>query len=244
MTVVPVLLYHGIGEAADLWTVPARRFTEDVQAVLASGRTALGVADYVARLQAGRPLDGLVVLSFDDGEASQLAAAQELAAAGLPCTVYVTCEYLGRPGMLEVAQLRELATVPGVEIGSHSVRHVHLDVLRRAQIRTELRDSRARLEDLLGRAVEGVAYPHGAHDHRVLDEAVAAGYSSGAGVKNALSHDRDLVMAIARCTVTAQTGADAVRRLLCGEGRRAEVRPRWRTRGYRVMRRSRHVLGV
>jgi peptidoglycan/xylan/chitin deacetylase (PgdA/CDA1 family) len=146
--------------------------------------------------------------------------------------------------MLDEAQLRELGAVPGVEIGSHSVRHVHLDVLRRPEMRAQLRDSRARLEDLLGRPVEGIAYPHGAHDHRVVAEAVAAGYTSGAGVKNALSHDRDLAMAVARYTVTADTDAEAVRRLLRGEGRRGEVRARLRTRTYRVVRRTRHALGV
>ena len=82
MTGVPVLLYHGIGDAPDLWTVSNKRFSEDVQAVLDSGRTVITVADYVARLRAGTSLAGLAVVSFDDGEVSQLAAAQELADRG------------------------------------------------------------------------------------------------------------------------------------------------------------------
>ena len=146
--------------------------------------------------------------------------------------------------MLTAAQLRELGQVPGVEIGSHSVRHVHLDVLRRAELREQVRDSKARLEDLLGRAVDGIAYPHGAHDRRVLAESEAAGYTSGAGVKNALSHGRDLPMAVARATITDRTDPAEVRALLRGEGRLGEVRPRLRTRGFRVVRRTRHRLGV
>ncbi len=242
-TAVPVLLYHGVGSAEDLWTVTPERFSQDVQAVLDSGRTVVSVASYVERLRAGGPLNGLAVISFDDGEAAQLTAAQELAAAGLPCTVYVTCEFLGRPGFLDTTSLRELADVPGVEVGSHSVRHLHLDVLSREQIRTQVRDSRARLEDLLGQPVLGLAYPHGAHDRRVVDETVSAGYTSAAAVKNALSHPRDLPMAVARQTITARTSPDEVRALLRGEGRLGELRPRLRTRGFRVVRRARHALG-
>ncbi|MCU1594742.1 MAG: glycosyl transferase, family 2 [Frankiales bacterium] len=244
MTAVPVLLYHGIGEAPDLWTVSNRRFTEDVQAVLDSGRTIITVADYVNRLRRRSPLDDLAVISFDDGEESQLPAAVELAEAGLPCTVYVTSSYLGRPGMLTVEGLRELGQVPGIEVGSHSMDHLHLDVLRREQLRRQVRDSKARLEDLLGRPVDGIAYPHGAHDRRVLAEATDAGYTSGAGVKNALSHEDDVPMAVARATITDRTEASEVRALLRGEGRLGERRPRLRTQGYRVVRRARHALGV
>lgn len=244
MSAVPVLLYHGIGDAPDLWTVSNQRFTQDVRAVLDSGRTVITVADYVDRLRRREPLEGLAVISFDDGERSQLPAAQELAEAGLPCTVYVTCSYLGRPGMLTVAELQELGQVPGIEIGSHSVEHVHLDELRTPQLRQQVRDSRARLEDLLGRAVDGIAYPHGAHDRRVVAESESAGYTSGAGVKNALSHARDLPMAVARATITDRTQPSEVKALLRGEGRLGEVRPRLRTRGFRVVRRVRHELGV
>lgn len=242
MTAVPVLLYHAIGEADELFTVTPKRFTEDALAVRDSGRTVLGVGDYVTRLRAGEPLDGLAVISFDDGHASTLDAARQLAELGLPCSVYVTSSYLGQPDMLDLGQLHELAQLPGVEIGSHSVRHVRLDELRLEALRVEVRDSRAALEDLLQRPVRGIAYPHGAHDRRVVREAVAAGFTSGAGVKNALSHERDDVMAVARMTVTATTNGEAVRRLLDGQGRLGERRPRLRTRGYRVVRRTRHVL--
>jgi hypothetical protein len=70
----------------------------------------------------------------------------------------------------------------------------------------------------------------------------AAGYTSGAGVKNALSHGRDDPMGIARVTVQSDmTGAD-VRRVLRGEGRLGERRPRLRTRGFRVVRRVRAAI--
>lgn len=242
MTPVPVLLFHGVGDAPDIWTVSAQRFTAAARAVADCGRTPLTVGDYVARLRAGGPIADLVVVSFDDGESSNLTSAQELAALGVPCTVYVTCEHLGQPGMLDEAGLRELAAVPGVEIGSHSMAHVHLDELPVEEIRRQTRGSRARLEDVIGRPVLGIAYPHGDHDARVLRETIAAGFTSGAGVKNALSHERDNPMAVARVTMTTGTSPDDLHALLAGQGRLGEVHPRLRTRGYRVVRRARRAL--
>lgn len=239
---VPVLLFHGVGDARDLWTVSPARFAEDVRSVLSSGRAALTLGAYASRLGAGADLTDLVVLSFDDGHSSNLTSAQLLAAAGLPCTVYVSASYVGAPGMLTPAQLRELADTPGVEVGSHADQHIRLDELPRPRIAAELRDSKHRLEDLLQRPIGGIAYPHGSHDHRVLAEARAAGYTSGAGVKDALSHPRDNPMAVARMTVTASTTAPKVQELLAGQGRLAERRPRLRTVGYRALRRANAAL--
>jgi peptidoglycan/xylan/chitin deacetylase (PgdA/CDA1 family) len=72
-------------------------------------------------------------------------------------------------------QAREM-DAGGVEIGSHTVSHPILTTTDDAQLRRELRDSRARLEAELGRAVELFCYPNGAFDERVRREAAGAGY--------------------------------------------------------------------
>lgn len=240
MTPVPVLLFHAVLDDGDAWAVTPRRFTEHLQRVLACGRTPVTVAELSRRLRAGESLDRLVAVSFDDGEASQLAAATELAEAGVPSSVYVTMDYVDRPGMLDGAQLRALADVPGIDLGSHSVHHVHLDVLSGADARRELRDSKAALEDVVQRPVLGVAYPHGSHDRGVLRATEEAGYVSGAAVRNALSHDGEHPLSVSRLTVTMATEDQQVERFLRGEGRLGEVRPRLRTRGFRVYRKLRH----
>lgn len=245
MTAVPVLLYHGVADRpADDWAVTWSRLREHTDVVLASGRTPVTVAEVSRRLAAGEPVAGLVAVSFDDGEAAQLPAAEELAAKGVPASVYVTVGYLGTEGYLDHAGLRDLAAVPGVEVGSHSVRHVHLDVLPRDELRVQLRDSRAALEDGIGREVRGLAYPHGAHDRHVVAAAAEAGYTSGAAVRNALSHDREHPLSVSRLTITMATPLTAVEAFVRGEGRRGETRQRLRTRGFRVYRRTRHRLGV
>jgi peptidoglycan/xylan/chitin deacetylase (PgdA/CDA1 family) len=243
MTAVPVLLFHGVRDEGDDYAVTRARFTEYVGRVAACGRTPVTVAEVSRRLAAGEPVDGLVSVSFDDGDASQLPAAEELAASGIPTSVYVTVDYLNTPGYLDAAGLRDLAAVPGIEVGSHSVQHVHLDCLSREDLRRNLRGSRSALEDGIGREVRGLAYPHGSHDRSVMTEATAAGYTSGAAVKNALSHDREHPLSVSRLTITMDTPLDVVAAFLRGEGRLGEVRPRLRTRGFRYYRKLRHRLG-
>lgn len=241
--VVPVLLFHGVDETGDAWSVTPSRFREHLDLVAACGREAVTVGELSARMRAGAALAGLVAVSFDDGDASQLTAAGELAEAGIPSSVYVTIERIGRPGFLSEDGVRELDAVPGVEVGSHSVRHLHLDLLPPVVLRAELHDSRTALEHLLARPVTSVAYPHGSHNRRVVRAAAEAGYVSGAAVRNALAHGGEDPLAVSRLTVTMATPLSEVRAFLRGEGRRGETRPRLRTRGFRYYRSARYRLG-
>ncbi len=243
MTAVPVLLFHGVHDEGDDWSVTPGQFTEYVRLVAASGRTPVTVAALSERLSKGGSVEGLVSVSFDDGDASQLPASVELAESGIPSTVYVTVDFLGTAGFLDDAGLRDLAAVPGIEVGSHSVQHVHLDVLSRTALRAQVRDSRAALEDRIGRAVRGIAYPHGSHDRSVMVAVSEAGYESGAAVRNALSHDQEHPLSVSRLTVTRTTPVAEVQAFLRGEGRLGETRPRLRTRGFRAYRKARHLLG-
>ena len=86
-------------------------------------------------------------------------------------------EYLSKhrpPGMLTGAQVREIADA-GIEIGAHSVTHPPLDQLSAGSLRQELVGAKQALEDLLGAAVPGLAYPFGYSSKAVRDSAAVAG---------------------------------------------------------------------
>ena len=58
----------------------------------------------------------------------------------------------------------------GHDVGSHTVQHPNLARLSPAETRRELRESRATLEDELGRAVRWLAYPFGGRHHLRPDQ--------------------------------------------------------------------------
>ena len=64
----------------------------------------------------------------------------------------------------------------GVRFGSHSNTHPDLRKLPAAEMAEEIAGSKKRLEDLLGSAVEGFAYPYGQFDKSVIACVKNAGY--------------------------------------------------------------------
>ena len=65
----------------------------------------------------------------------------------------------------------------GVSVESHTLTHPILTGVDDARLRRELRESKARLEGVLGRPVEVFCYPNGNADERVRREAASAGYT-------------------------------------------------------------------
>lgn len=248
-TVVPILLYHSVCAAdrtpEDRWQVNARDFQADMRAVADSGRTAVTASGYGACLRDGTPAAARpVLITFDDGFADYAQVVRPiLDDFGFPSTLFVTTGWLGREGMLSARELREVADA-GTEIGSHTVTHPYLDVLPEALARRELATSRQVLEDLTGRVVTTVAYPHGSHHARTKAIAADCGYLTGFAVKNAISHTADDPYAVARYTVDARTSRWLVQEILDGRGAPLSwSRERWRTRGYRAVRRLRAQVG-
>ena len=133
----------------------------------------------------GAALDGTAELAvtFDDGyEDTLLAAAPVLERLGVAFTVCVTPGLLdsGRPYMTW-AQLRELAGLPGCEIGAHGLTHAPLDRLANRPLAEELMQSRRRLEEAIGRPVAVMTWPHGAASRRAAAAAKATGFTRAAG---------------------------------------------------------------
>jgi peptidoglycan/xylan/chitin deacetylase (PgdA/CDA1 family) len=247
-SVIPVLLYHSVSDRrpqGDAWGAVSRAdFEAHVKAISASGRVAIGITALAAALRAEQPLpDRPVAVTFDDGFADTYDAVELLRDHGLVSTVYVTTGELGAKNRLSPRQLAALASLPGIEVGAHAVRHRHLDELDDGELAEELGASRSQLEDLTQRNIASFAYPHGSYDGRVRDAVIAAGYDSAAAVKNAVSHPGDDPFAIARWTVTDGTPAARISQVL--EGERVPLAwagERMRTRAYRTARRQRRRL--
>jgi peptidoglycan/xylan/chitin deacetylase (PgdA/CDA1 family) len=243
---VPVLLYHAVTArpppGLERFTVTPGQFADHLGVLRDAGRVGLTVSQFAACLRNGSGLPELpVVVTFDDGYADFLDAAERLGIAGLPATLYMTTGQIGAARMLTRRQLQSLGG--SVEVGAHSRTHPRLDELARGRLRDEVQGSKADLEDLLQQPTRSFAYPHGDHDRQVRRTVVDAGFDSAAAVKDAFSHDRDDPFAIARITVTAGTTAERIGQLLQGCGAPAAwARERRRTRAYRSYRRVRRRL--
>lgn len=138
----------------------------------------------------------VVSLTFDDGDADQVLAADILAAHGMPGTYYVITGAVGSPGYLTLDQVRRLAA-QGNEIGGHTVSHLDLTQVSLAEARRQVCQSRQTLTGW-GFRVTSFAYPDGSANaalHAVVRE---CGYASARLDGGLLSAD---------CTDCAAAGA-------------------------------------
>lgn len=98
--------------------------------------------------------------SWDDGDRAVPRLAELLARHDLPATFYVPATNCEGRAVIGAADMRDLQA-RGFEIAAHGATHRRLQGLTFAEARREIADGRARLEDNLGGAVVGFAYPGG-----------------------------------------------------------------------------------
>lgn len=122
----------------------------------------------------GRPF----MVTFDDGNLSDLTIGVPACVERNIATIVFACSgRIGAPGYLSSADLRELAALPGCEIGSHGAVHRPWTGLAGGALAAEVAESKARIEDALGRAITAAGLPFGRYDRHVLSAAARAGYA-------------------------------------------------------------------
>src|SRR5215469_9215237 len=111
--------------------------------------------------------DRRVCITFDDGpETDLIAAAPALRSYGFGATSYITVDYLGKPGYMSPAQVRELLKA-GFEIGCHSLTHPYLTDVDDQRLGEETAGAKDRLEQIAGVPVNHFSCPGGRWNARV-----------------------------------------------------------------------------
>jgi peptidoglycan/xylan/chitin deacetylase (PgdA/CDA1 family) len=190
------LCYHALSEdwPAALSARPAR-FAAQVELLARRGYRGVTFAELVAGGEGKR-----VAFTFDDAYRSVGELGKPiLDRFGFPGTIFVPTDWPDRDGPMAWpgidvwlegphraelrphtwAELRGLAD-EGWEIGSHTRSHPHLSTLDGAALEAELRESRERCAERIGRPCRSIAYPYGDWDRQVAEAAARAGYQAGA----------------------------------------------------------------
>ena len=116
------------------------------------------------------------VITFDDGGASALLAAEMLDRHGFKGHFFIATGRIGTPGFLDPAGVRELAE-RGHGVGSHSHTHpTYMGRLDRSVILEEWNRSREVLAELLGTPPATASVPGGFLSRNVVTAAAEAGF--------------------------------------------------------------------
>ncbi|MFE9426067.1 polysaccharide deacetylase family protein [Kitasatospora sp. NPDC006697] len=210
-----ILMYHSVADEEEdpyLVTVSPERFAAQMRWLAVRGWRGVSVRELLAARAAGRR-ERLVGLTFDDGYADFARhVVPVLSAYGFTATAYVVTQRLGgdngwdtegpRKALLTDRQVRELAAA-GWEIGSHGLSHIALPGVPAAQLRAEVRESRAVLAGLVGEPVRGFCYPYGAVDGPSARAVQEAGYDYAVAIRHSPLAGR---FALPRCYVGDRDG--------------------------------------
>ena len=223
---VHILMYHQIG------VFPARppshraqvcdlnRFRAHLTLLRKKGYHPISLSDAYAGLKGQQALPPkAVVLSFDDGYVDFLRqAAPILKDFSYPAIVYAVTGLLGQTSqwvapegltpqpLMSAAELQEVQRL-GFEIGSHTHTHLRMKKAAPTLIRQELRDSKAKLEDILGTSVPHFCYPYGSYDLAAIEAVQKAGYLTATTCVRAVARPSDDPLALPRKPVSWGDGA-------------------------------------
>jgi peptidoglycan/xylan/chitin deacetylase (PgdA/CDA1 family) len=140
-----------------------------IMALAVSGLTTLAFP-----AQAAAPT--VVSLTFDDGNANQMTAAQIMNNYGLDGTFYIPSGNVNNAGYMTVANLQGLAA-SGHEIGAHTVTHSDLTTLPSDEVTRQVCNDRVNLTNW-GFRVTSFAYPFSAVNPAVQTTVKNCGYNS------------------------------------------------------------------
>ncbi|MDO5576828.1 MAG: polysaccharide deacetylase family protein [Fibrobacter sp.] len=133
------------------------------------------------------------LLTFDDGlESFYKYALPVLQETNNVATIFCVAGYLGNVSDWDVypqnrhlneKQIREISDL-GHEIGSHTLTHANLPFLNDKDLEIELRKSKDILENIIGKPVTSLSFPHGSWNKRVWEKAQDAGYTAATLYRN------------------------------------------------------------
>lgn len=174
---LPVVMYHGVhadrgshGHFDLTYSVTPELFERQLDWLLDNG---FGTVLLDEPAGAGGPV---VVLSFDDGDVSNIEVALPLLLErGMRAEFFVTSDFVGRPGRLTPGDVRALVDA-GMGVQSHGRTHRCLADLSEDDLHEELDTSKRALEAWTGGPVGGLSLPGGRGGERERRCALGLGY--------------------------------------------------------------------
>ncbi len=159
-----------------------------------------------------------VCITFDDGcETDLISAAPLLTELGFGATSYITVEFLGKPGYMSHAQVRELHSL-GFEIGCHSMTHPYLTDVADARLREETAGAKDRLEQIAGVSVDHYSCPGGRWDARVRTAVQNANFRTMATSMTGLNFASTDRYALNRVAILEGASIEQILRIARGQG--------------------------
>ena len=180
-----VLNYHQIQNSPTSLSIPPADFDEQMHYLYSHGYVSITPDELYSGLNGEIELPPKpVLITFDDGYADNYTNAFPiLKYYGMRATIFVIPAFVGvYSNYLTWDEMREMED-NGITIESHTMHHYKLEELPDDEIRSELLNSKLKIEEELGHPVEFLAYPTGTYNLHIAGIAKEVGYKGAYTIK-------------------------------------------------------------
>ena len=209
---IPILAYHSMDPErfSDKLAISSGLFKKQMLFLKKNRFRVVGLETCAKNKWKEDLFDRQVALTFDDGYLDNYHHAfPVLKESGFAATFFVMPGEVGKEGFMTWDMLRDMAAVPGIEIGSHTLEHKSLSEIPEKEAWTSLVASKKILEEKLGREVKAISYPFGSFNEKIIEMARGAGYTYGCAASHV--HDRKFVgnpYLLRRIKISSSSGSD------------------------------------
>lgn len=187
---LPILMYHSIDDFKSLnftdpniklsygMRIPPNIFREQLQLLK------LNNYNTITFEQLEKYTNGVIelpfkpiILTFDDGWKDNMNAYNILKEFNYVGNFAIITNFIGKPSRLNETDIIEISKT--MEISSHSQTHPNLTTLNIKNLKSEVAESKAMLEKLIGKKINTFIYPTGAFNKDVINEVKNNGYTFG-----------------------------------------------------------------
>lgn len=213
---VPVLYYHSIdpSEANELILSP-EKLKKQLKYILDEGYIPLSMSELYAHLSNNKEIPKKsIVITFDDGYMDNYTYAFPiLKELGINATFFIITNGIDDGYYMPKDQLIELDKA-GMDIMAHTESHPYLSKYPYEIQLGELTRSKEKLENILGKPVDFLAYPYGDYNDDTLKATKEAGYKMAFTINRGLASSDTSLLELKRIYVSSIESFDTFKKKL------------------------------
>ncbi|MFT5872073.1 MAG: peptidoglycan/xylan/chitin deacetylase (PgdA/CDA1 family) [Clostridium sp.] len=176
---IPILMYHSISyEKGNTLRIPKENFRNQMKYLSNNNYTTLSLDELYSYMQKGEKLPTKpIVITFDDGYKDNYTNAYPiLKEFNLKATVFVITNCIDIEKNYLTTNEIKLMDLHNVRIESHTEAHEHLDKISYKDNVKTMTASKVKLENILNRKINYIAYPYGGYTESTIKAAKQTGY--------------------------------------------------------------------
>lgn len=217
---IVILNYHKVDDYFSSLSITPRDFDNQMAFLKKNGFETISL-EQLRGVLAGEEVDlpeRPLIITFDDGYRDNYTNAYPiLKKYGFTGVIFVITSFIDRklPYYISWDMAKEMQESGVIDIESHTVDHISMTELNDEKLRRELTESKKRIEEVLEKPAEYVAYPTGTYNLHIADIVRGCGYKGAFTIKYGNVDAMTNLYAIERLPVfrTANTYADFIDRI-------------------------------